>query len=135
MTDPNLFKRYGDLVAVCQLFASTQWRYRCTRIKRDGTICQNTRDLERERAHLYNSCAECGKEAKKRFGGNRSVGFGYKKVIEKFSPEQMARYYEILRGREGAECERDAVELVCIEIRNQGACCKVCKEGRRGRVA
>lgn len=123
-----LAQSWGDLVPVSYISRGVI-QYRCTRIKPDGTVCGATRDLEYRNARKYSSCEGCGRGAKGH--GNR----GKRVPKMDFTAEQMERYLEILNGRQGGENAREAIEILRIEIRNEGACCKVCREGRHGEAA
>lgn len=96
-------------------------RYRCTRTKPDGTVCGATRDLEYRQARNYSCCEGCGRLAKSHANRRR------KKILKfDLTPEQRERYLEILRGREGGDAAREAIEQVLIETKNAGAHCAAC---------
>jgi hypothetical protein len=92
---------------------------RCTR-QRNGVECGNLRDLDKHSARLYRSCVECAELAKRLRVKKETVTFyNYQRVRANFTPSQLQRYGEILRGRKTAEDQKDAVELVILEVKNR----------------
>jgi hypothetical protein len=93
-------------------------RYRCKRL-RNGVRCDNLRDLDKYVAKLYRSCVECAELAKRSRVKKQTVThYNYKRVRDNFTPSQLERYGEILRGRKTSEDQKEAVELVVLEIKN-----------------
>jgi hypothetical protein len=117
-----------DLIFV-KILSNGLARYRCTR-QRNGVECGNLRDLDKHSARLYRSCVECAELAKRLRVKKETVTFyNYQRVRANFTPSQLQRYGEILRGRKTAEDQKDAVELVILEVKNRlpdGVCCRAC---------
>lgn len=133
--DPRVYKNHGDLIPVCKL-SNGLWRYRCVRERLSGALCGNIRDLPRHRVRNYTCCVECARLAIRKAGkSSRSFGFRYKSVRDKFTPDELKRYHEILGGRTGSEAERDAVEILEIERKNAGAHCASCAKKYGNKVA
>ena len=64
-------------------------------------------------------------EERERLGDNFHLTWDYRKTRASFTPEQMARYEELMCGRSGTWNEREAVDVVMREP-VLGICCERC---------
>lgn len=64
-------------------------------------------------------------EERERLGDNYHLTWDYRKTRASFTPEQMARYEELMHGRSGMWNEREAVDVVMREP-EPGICCERC---------
>jgi hypothetical protein len=137
-------QRFGKLVAISYeqrvVKSGQQWVKRIIWMCRCD--CGNTREVSShrlsERPPL--SCVECAAQSNREKAtvrqrqGERAplpkhetslYMRDYERYRKSFTPEQRARYEEVLRGRRGVTLEREAVDVVMREP-EPGICCERC---------
>lgn len=108
----------GDLELVRQL-SNGLWRYRCARVKPNGEVCGIFRDLRRETAKNYFCCATCGMFLREQPRPRRKITVGprnFQQIRAGFTPAQMQIYYEYLGRRTSLEDQREAIDLVLLDL-------------------
>ncbi len=122
MQETYLTRRFGDLVPVRQLHNGL-WRYQCARVRANGEVCGIFRDLRRESARNYFCCAACGELLRSQPKPRRKKTIStrnFTHVRAEFTPEQWKLYYEYLGRRKSFEDQKEAVELVMLDLPNKG---------------